>query len=134
MVKSLIGCTIASGCLLIGWAAWQLRPFTPAGRQVCLGNWAFNEYELQVWQIKKATLSEPFSTSLYVRFRTNAWHQFYLNHQDNYTPSYVLLKTNETVIVNRGNKVLGTFDLNSGKYERTGGGVSLEDVFWRNPP
>lgn len=134
MVKSLFICSTAIAVLVIGWAGWKLRPLTPAGKTVCLGNWKFNDYEMQIWQSKNASLSEPFSTSFYVRHQTNAWHQYYLNHQDTYAPHYFLTRTNEMMLVCRDGKQLGAFNFSTGKYERVGGGIGLEDVFWRNPP
>jgi len=133
-MKSIVICTIAILSIVSGWAVWKLRPFTRSGQTVRVGNWIFDDYEMQVWQLKKATISEPFSTSLYVRRQTNAWFQYYLNHQDLYAPRYALVRTNEMVVVYRDRKMLGTFYLSSGEYQRVGGGVGLEDVFWRNPP
>jgi len=94
MTKSVLITMAAVASLLVGVVSWKLRPMTPAGKTNCLGTWKFGDYEMQIWQRKNATLSEPFSTSLFARHQTNAWHQYYLNHQDSYAPHYFLRRTN----------------------------------------
>lgn len=120
--------------VLVGVAGWKMRPLTPVGRANRLGNWKFEDCEMQIWQTKKAVFSEPFSTSLYVRFQTNEWHQYYLDHQDYYGSHYHLTETNGIVSVTRAGKAMCTVTISTGNYERAGGGVGLEAVFWRNPP
>ncbi len=134
MIKSVLTIAIIAMVILVGWGVLKIRPFTPAGQTVLVGTWKFDESEAQVWQVKNASLGEPFSTSLYVRQQTNVWRQYHLNHQDNYAPSYTLLRTNEIIVVNRGGKTLGSIHLSSGQYERNGGGASLERELMGNPP
>ena len=122
------------GLAIVTVVALKLRPWMQTGQNVKLGSWKFEDYDFQVWQRKRSTLVEPFSTSLFVRQRTNAWHQYYLNHQDVYRPRVILAKTDDRIVVRQGNKFLGAFDMKSGEYQRAGGGVSLEDVFWEDPP
>lgn len=116
------------------WIGWKLQPWMPAGKIISIGSWKYEDYEFQVWQRKTPSLAEAFSTSLYVRHQTNAWHQYYLNHQDDYLPKMALTKNDSSVHVYRGSKFLGAYNMAETNYTRASGGVSLEDVFWEEPP
>lgn len=104
------------------------------GKTIAIGIWKYGDYEFEVWQRKASSFAEPFSTSLYVRHKTNAWHQYYLNHQDVYMPNIAVKQRDSNVYVYRGSKFLGTYDMSKTNYARAGGGVGLEDVFWEDPP
>jgi len=121
-------------CLFLAWIAWRLQPWMQDGKLIQIGSWKYEAYEFQVWQRKNSTFAEPFSTSLYVRHKTNAWHQYYLNHQDDYSPNISLTKKDLSVLVYRGTKFLGAYNMAETNYAREGGDGSLEDVFWEDPP
>lgn len=128
---------IAFSALLLSataWFCWTFRPFMNSGHTICIGTWKINNYTLQIWQRKKATIEEPFSTSLYVQKGTNDWRQYYLNHQDTYRPEYKVSESNEVIYVSRDMQLLGVVRLSTGEYVRSGSGVSLEAVLTHEPP
>ena len=133
MKRFFIAIVIFSG-FFFSWAAWKLQPWMREGKLIEVGSWKYEGYEFQVWQRKNSTLDEPFSTSLYVRHQTNAWHQYYLNHQDDYSPNISLTEKDSIVNVCRGAKFLGAYNMAETNYTRAGGGVCLEAVFSENPP
>ena len=126
---------ICLGVLVLGLLAFPvltLQPTMPAGKRIHLGNWKWGECDVQIWQRKNETIAQPFSSSLFVRFGTNRWHQHYLNHQDSYAPKYTLKKTNGIATVYRGPKLIGNIDISTGNYTRNGGGVSLGRILERS--
>jgi hypothetical protein len=134
MMKGIIIAVAAALLWFAVWACWKLKPLMPRGQTICLGTWTIGDFDIQIWQRKKAIIDEPFSTSLYIRRGASEWRQYYLSHEDTYAPRYGLSGTNEVSRVVCGAEVVGEIRLSSGEYVRTGGGVSLEAVFTHNPP
>ena len=100
-------------CVVAGlaWLVWVLHPWVPPGRAIPLGAWKFDDCQFEVWQPKTMSITEPFTTELFVKSGTNAWLDFCLDVDDIYRGSIDLTRSGADIIVSRRGKKRATFDL-----------------------
>lgn len=124
--------SLISLCSLL-WISWDFQPWMPAGRAVHLTTVRFGDCDFQIWQRKNASVSEPFSTGLFVRKEGGQWTAFLLDFEDLYRPKVRLQKEGSGIAVLYGITRWGHFDevhlvLNRDSNENSSevGGVVIE--------
>jgi hypothetical protein len=136
---AILGMSLACVFLLVagvvGYYIWQLHPWVSAGKKFSLGHWRFGDCEIQVWQCKNTSVTEPFTDGLFVRQGTNQWQLFCLDIQDSYSPRIRLEEKNGQVVIYSDGENRGVYDLTAQTYQRHGQIYPPKDIdTGTNPP
>jgi hypothetical protein len=119
---------------MLSWIARSMEPWMPSGRTVQVGAWRFEHYEVQIWQRKNASLTEPFSTAMFVRSAIiKSWRAYTLGFQDCYSPKLVLRGAGSSVDIISGGKKMGRLDLVGGEYFSVGQSQPINEGTTSNP-
>ncbi|HTI70937.1 MAG TPA: hypothetical protein VMF06_13290 [Candidatus Limnocylindria bacterium] len=127
---------LAFGIIMLGvWVAWEFHPWMPAGQAVRLSVTRIGSIDLQVWQRKNSSSTEPFGTGLFAREGNQKWRVFFLGFEDLYRPRISLRSEGTEIAVYEGSQKLGTLDPKLEFFKRGGDGALLPPtVIDGNPP
>ena len=115
------------------WFVWELHPWMPAEKAFAIGAWRFEDFESQIWQRKNRDVFEPFADGLFVRYRTNQWQAFCFDIQDSYAPNMRLQKERSEIVIYRGGRERGRWDMNTQSFRRGSPAFTPTDIIG-NPP
>ena len=115
MKKVLFTTVVLVVCGFFGYLLFCFQPMMPEGTVLKLSAFQSGSYDFQIWQRKRGSWSEPFSTAMFVRHQTNAiWDAYTLGIQDLYKPA-IRFKTNASeVTILDDHKPIAHFDIHTG--------------------
>jgi hypothetical protein len=119
--------------LTLLWLNHEFQPWMVTGRAVHISSSRFGQHDFQVWQLKNSSITEPFTTGLFVRKQNGQWRVFMLDFEDTYRPSVTLREDASGVAILEDGEKLGTFDFQQ-KVLRRGSASFDGATVYSDPP
>jgi hypothetical protein len=132
--KKIAGMLVLLFLVALLWLSYGFQPWMRKGRAVHISSSHLGRYEFQVWQLKNSSITEPFTTGLFVRKEKGQWRVFMLDFQDIYRPSVTLQEDASGVAVLENGEKLGTFDFKQEVVKHGPDGAVLDAITLTSEP